>query len=266
VQINQSGTYWYHAHNRGQYPDGLRGPLVVHDSASPYKDQYDEEIILTVSDWYYQQMPSQIKTYLSHSENESGGMPTPNATLLNDSQNIKFNFKPGKTYLVRIISMAAFTTHLVHFDQHLMKIVEIDGVYTEPSVADSLAVTSAQRYSVLIQARNNTNQNFAFSSTMAPQQFASPPVGVQTTVYGTLVYNDMKPMPLSSNSTALPKFNVTDDFGLVPTDHQPLLGPVDHRVTLNVNLVTMNGTNRSARPTAQFAHANILIAMRIGRL
>jgi FtsP/CotA-like multicopper oxidase with cupredoxin domain len=41
-----------HSHNMGQYPDGLRGPLIIHDPWDPYQNQYDEEIILTVSDWY----------------------------------------------------------------------------------------------------------------------------------------------------------------------------------------------------------------------
>ena len=36
----------------GQYPDGLRGPLIVHDPNDPYVGTYDEEVILTVSDWY----------------------------------------------------------------------------------------------------------------------------------------------------------------------------------------------------------------------
>jgi iron transport multicopper oxidase len=38
----------------GQYPDGLRGPLIVHEpqGQDPFKGQYDEEVILTVSDWY----------------------------------------------------------------------------------------------------------------------------------------------------------------------------------------------------------------------
>lgn len=35
----------------GQYPDGFRGPMIVHDPVDPYKGQYDEEVILTVSDW-----------------------------------------------------------------------------------------------------------------------------------------------------------------------------------------------------------------------
>lgn len=40
-----------HSHNMGQYPDGLRGPLIVHDPQDPFQGQYDEEVILTVSDW-----------------------------------------------------------------------------------------------------------------------------------------------------------------------------------------------------------------------
>jgi iron transport multicopper oxidase len=36
----------------GQYPDGLRGPLIVHDTEDPFVGKYDEEVILTVSDWY----------------------------------------------------------------------------------------------------------------------------------------------------------------------------------------------------------------------
>lgn len=41
-----------HSHNMGQYPDGLRGPLIVQDPFDPYKDQYTDEEILIISDWY----------------------------------------------------------------------------------------------------------------------------------------------------------------------------------------------------------------------
>ena len=41
-----------HSHNMGQYPDGLRGPLIVHDPEDPYKGKYADEFILTISDWY----------------------------------------------------------------------------------------------------------------------------------------------------------------------------------------------------------------------
>ena len=32
-EASPAGSYWYHSHNKGQYPDGLRGPMVVHEKS-----------------------------------------------------------------------------------------------------------------------------------------------------------------------------------------------------------------------------------------
>jgi iron transport multicopper oxidase len=40
-----------HSHNMGQYPDGFRGPLIVHNPEDPYLDDYEDDQLLTVSDW-----------------------------------------------------------------------------------------------------------------------------------------------------------------------------------------------------------------------
>jgi FtsP/CotA-like multicopper oxidase with cupredoxin domain len=63
-QVSQPGTYWYHSHTRGQYPDGLRGPLIIHDPDFPYLGQYDEELILSVSDWYHDQMTDLLPGFI----------------------------------------------------------------------------------------------------------------------------------------------------------------------------------------------------------
>ena len=89
-------------------PDGLRGPFIVHDPNDPYADQYDEELVLTFSDWYHLQMPGLIGYYLSPEQNPSGAEPEPSAAVFNDMELASLNVEPGKTYLVRIISMAAF--------------------------------------------------------------------------------------------------------------------------------------------------------------
>jgi iron transport multicopper oxidase len=47
-----------------------------------------------------------------------------------------------------------------------MRVVEVDGIYTEPMDAEMLYVTAAQRYSVLVTAKNDTNSNFAFVGSM----------------------------------------------------------------------------------------------------
>lgn len=72
--VTQPGTYWYHSHVDGQYPDGLRGALIVHDPENPYADQFDEELVLTLSDWYHDEMPGLISSFLSVT-NPTGAEP-----------------------------------------------------------------------------------------------------------------------------------------------------------------------------------------------
>lgn len=150
---------------RGQYPDGLRGPLIVNDPENPFKDQYDEEIVLTFSDWYHQSMPKLMSGFISIA-NPSGAEPVPQAALINDTQNLDVKIEPGKTYMFRMINIGAFAAQYVWFEDHTMRVVEVDGIYTEPSDAEMLYMAAAQRYSVLITAKNDTSSNFAFVGSM----------------------------------------------------------------------------------------------------
>jgi len=163
--VDQPGTYWYHSHVRGQYPDGLRAPLIVHDPESPFTGQYDEEVVLSVSDWYHEQMPNLIKTFISVA-NPTGAEPVPKSALMNDSQNVTFAMEAGKTYFFRIVNIGAFAGQYLWMEGHNMTIVEVDGIYTEPTEASMIYVTVAQRYGVLITARNDTSSNFAIIGSM----------------------------------------------------------------------------------------------------
>jgi iron transport multicopper oxidase len=164
-QIKQPGTYWYHSHMAGQYPDGLRGALVVNDPDSPYKGHYDEERVLTVSDWYHDQMPGLIKGFLSLS-NPTGAEPVPQSALMNETQNLTVPVEAGKTYMFRIINIGAFAAQHIWFEDHTMRIVEVDGIYTEPAEAQMIYVTAAQRYSVLITMKDGSSSNSAFVGSM----------------------------------------------------------------------------------------------------
>ena len=163
--INQPGTYWYHSHEKGQYPDGLRGPLIIHDPDSPFKDKYDEERVLSVSDWYHDQMPGLIDFFMSKF-NPSGAEPVPQAALFNETQDLKVPVEPGKTYLFRMVNIGAFAGQYIWFEGHNMSIVEVDGVYTEPAEASMIYLSAAQRCSFLITAKNETDANFAFVASM----------------------------------------------------------------------------------------------------
>jgi len=165
--------------------------------------------------------------------NPSGAEPVPQAALFNDTQNLTVKIEPGKTYLFRMVNMAAFAAQYVWFEEHTMRIVEVDGVYTEPTEASMLYITAAQRYSVLITAKNDTSSNFAFVGSMDEDLFDTVPDGLNPNVTGWLVYDEKKEMPTPKDIDSFESF---DDFNLVPYDKQTVFDRVDQTVTLDMNM------------------------------
>ena len=111
-------------------------------------------------------MPSQLLNWFISYANPTGAEPVPNAALMNDTQNLTVKIEPGKTYMFRMVNLAAFAAQYVWFEGHTMRIVEVDGVYTEPADAEMIYMTAAQRYSVLITAKNDTSANFAIQGSI----------------------------------------------------------------------------------------------------
>lgn len=48
--------------------------------------------------------------------------------IVNDQSDAKFYFEPGKTYRMRLLNMAGFTTFYYSIDGHEFDIIETDGV------------------------------------------------------------------------------------------------------------------------------------------
>jgi iron transport multicopper oxidase len=165
LEINQPGTYWYHSHDKGQYPDGLRAPLIVHDPDSPFKGQYDQEYVLSVSDWYHDEMQTLIPKFINLA-NPTGAEPIPDSVLFNDTQNLAVAIEPGKKYMFRMINIGAFAAQYIWFENHTMTIIEVDGIYTEPVDVDMIYLAAAQRCSFFITAKDDTSANYAFVSSM----------------------------------------------------------------------------------------------------
>lgn len=131
----------------------------------PYKDSFDEEIVLSLSDWYHEEMRTLIPRFLNK-KNPTGAEPVPQNGLLNDTQNLTVSIQPGKTYLFHVVNIGAFAGQYLWFEGHNMTIIEVDGVYTEEVEASMIYVSAAQRYSFLLTTRNDTTQNFAFVGSM----------------------------------------------------------------------------------------------------
>lgn len=161
--VDQPGTYWYHSHTQGQYPDGLRGLLIIHDPRTPF--QYDEEVVLTVSDWYHDRM-SVLQPRFMSKYNPTGAEPVPNSALMNDTQNLTIPMVPERTYLFCMANIGAFAGQYIWIEGHNMTVVEIDGVYVHHVETSMIYVAAAQRCSFLLKAMNETAQNFPIIASM----------------------------------------------------------------------------------------------------
>lgn len=114
-----------------------------------------------------------------------------------------------------------------------MRIVEVDGVWTEEALADRLYITPAQRYSVLLTTKDSGSDNFPIVGAMDKELFDVIPDGLNPNVTGWLVYDTTKPLPQAALAEDLAYF---DDIGLVPYDGLEVFDNVDYSLQLDVRM------------------------------
>ncbi|ODV92325.1 hypothetical protein CANCADRAFT_42935 [Tortispora caseinolytica NRRL Y-17796] len=253
---DQSGTYWWHSHTEGQYPDGIRAALIINDPEDPYADMYEEAFTLTISEWYHDLVSDLVKSFISVA-NPTGAEPIPDSGLINDSQNVTYSLKPNTTYKFRIINYGAFVSQYIWFEGHNMTIIEVDGVDVEPYESEMIYITVAQRYSVLITTKSEEelvklNQAvFPFVTSIDLDMLDTLPDTLNWNTTGWLVYetdavdNSTRPDPALLDGS-FDDLNWTDDFYLTPLVVQDLItdDEVDQTITVNVTMQTRgNGAN-----------------------
>ncbi|PKS11058.1 hypothetical protein jhhlp_002819, partial [Lomentospora prolificans] len=233
--VKQPGTYWYHAHIGAQYSDGLRAPLIVHDRGDPFNRDFDEEYTLTLSDWYHDQTPVLLEQLFEIS-NVQARPPLPKSGLINDGQGSTYKFAPGKKYKFRIINVSALAGVIFSIDDHVLTIVEVDGIYTQPADAEQIYLTAGQRYSVIVEARDCAESNYAINAVfdLNPDYHTpSPQIGFNINATGCIEYDSSFEVP---GQTIVNQFNIFDDMWLEPYDEEPLLGEPDQQITMDFRL------------------------------
>ena len=181
-----------------------RGPFIIHDPKPPF--HFDEELTLTFSDWYHEQMPDLIYNYQSYSGEAADGTPTPTGgSLINSGKNVSIPVKPNKTYYVHIICPSSYQGIAWIFDGHPMTVVEVDGIYVDPVSVGYLGnmtrIAPGQRWGVLIQTKNDTSKNYAIWDSMDVNMLfinkgiIPPPKDYNTNATAWLVYDENAPLP-----------------------------------------------------------------------
>lgn len=206
---------------------------------------YKSYLILSKSR-YHTQVPDLLKIYESPS-NPSGAEPIPDSVLINDGQPAVYPVEAGKTYLFRVLNIGAFPSFYFNIDGHDFEIVEMDGVYTQPTTAKTFIVGAAMRYGILVTAKEGASGNFDIAALVDTSffrdvsQFKSSPV-----VHATLQYDASQPAPFARTQAELIPAILPpiDDLTVKPLDNQPLLGPVTNQLIVDFTHGIVDGIPR----------------------
>ncbi|CAM6078940.1 unnamed protein product [Sphagnum tenellum] len=203
--VDRAGTYFYHGHLAMQRVAGLFGLLIVSlPSGKTEPFSYDGgDLSVLLSDWYhksiYQQelglssIPFQFvgepqslliqgrgkyNCSLDLPPGGSAASSSPDCLQCNATNPACAPFvlpvQPGKTYRLRIGSMATLSSLNFKIENHNLTVVAADGRYVEPFVVDNLDVYSGQSYSVLLTANQDPTQNYWVGVNVRGRKPATP--------------------------------------------------------------------------------------------
>ncbi|KAJ7138427.1 Fet3 protein [Mycena crocata] len=258
----QVGTYWVHAHASGQYVDGLRAPLVLHANKESYT--YDAEFTVILGDWYHDEHSVLLDQFINIA-NPGGAEPVPDSGLIYFAQNgaylgpksgstpssgtaVGFNenatlpFEAGKTYRLRVVNTSGFAMFFFWIDGHDMRVIEVDGTDIEEFPIDLLTLTVAQRYSVLVTARNDSTTNWAIHANMDTDMFDQVPPALNPNSTASVTYDAS--FSLTEPAT-IDEYTGVDDISMVPLTVESAPTPTQ-TIELEVLFDTMDdGTNHA---------------------
>ena len=201
--IKQTGTYWYHAHSKGQEQDGLYGSLVL---APADKDSIkaDRDYVVVLSDFtdeesgsimanlkmasdYYNYARRTIGDFIKDADQKGlkkawantkmWGEMRMSPTDLSDvsgytflingktpDQNWTGLFKPGERVRLRFINASSMSFYDVRIPGLKMQVVAADGQNVEPVSVDEFRFGVAETYDVIVTLQDDKAYTIAAES------------------------------------------------------------------------------------------------------
>ncbi|KAJ3064087.1 hypothetical protein HDU99_004587 [Rhizoclosmatium hyalinum] len=209
---DQVGTYWWHAHFKSQYINGLRGPFIIKDPRDPYLRQYDYDLTVTLTDFFHNGSDYLLNNIFYNANNTNADEPVPESGLIggvgrydcsitqsknknckNNNPLKQYTVTPGKRYRIRLINTAAQAHYTFSIDGHNLTVIEQDGVYTDPTVVNEISIHTAQRYSFILTA-NAAASNYWIRAVMFDTWTPTPTNlnGLNMDVRAILSYSTVK--------------------------------------------------------------------------
>lgn len=200
-KVDKAGTYFYHGHFGLQRSGGIYGSLIVDLPAGKKEPfSYDAELSIILNDWWHKSVYEQ-ELGLNSVPFKFGGEPqslliegrgryncsllpqnattAPPGCLVCNSTDPRcaphvLPVTPGKTYRLRIASVASLSSLNFILEGHKMTVVQADARNVQPFVVDNLDVYSGQSYDVLFTANQDASKNYWASINVRGRKPATP--------------------------------------------------------------------------------------------
>lgn len=149
------------------------GALIIHNLHEVYGADYDDELVIMLSDWSHLSGQTNANWFLSPAS--GGNEPIPYSGLINGKGSYNcsyttlpcdpneqhpavFNVERGKRYRVRIVNTSAMAVFYFSIQGHKLHVIEVDGVDTIKVSLDRIPIAPAQRYSAIVEMNGNEEE------------------------------------------------------------------------------------------------------------
>ncbi|RJE18349.1 Multicopper oxidase [Aspergillus sclerotialis] len=161
IPMDQSGTFWYHAHSGVHRADGLYGGFVVHEPApkstvrgllsKEAKYAYEKELLLLIGDWYHRPADQVLAWYMRAASD--GNEPVSDSLLINgvgsfdcnmavparpvdcEQSQVDFSFlnvNRNVDYRIRVVNTGSLAGFTLTFEHEKLELIQLDGIDVEP--------------------------------------------------------------------------------------------------------------------------------------
>ncbi|KAJ2757944.1 ferroxidase fet3 [Coemansia sp. BCRC 34490] len=234
VALEQAGTYWIHSHSKSQTADGLRLPLVVRDAKEKRIYAYDDEIVVSLQDWFRESATDLMRQFSSADPHVRFRPVIPYAIVGGRcATNARLHFVRGKTYRIRLANIGSSFDFHFSIDAHPLRIIEVDGIAVRAHAARGVTLGAGQRASVLVTAMSDATEaswNYVFHADMYTELLEMPRYN-PLNFTGVIEYSaDARTRREHDGGAA---WTTVEDQDLEPLDREPLLPEPDMSVTLD---------------------------------
>ncbi|MCO5570339.1 hypothetical protein L7F22_024058 [Adiantum nelumboides] len=191
---DQIGSFFYYPSLNFQKAAGGFGGIAIANREIilvPFT-QPDGDFTILIGDWY-----NTDHKVLKDTLDQGYILSNPNGVLINGQKPMDANFwvKPGGTYRFRISNVGLSTSLNFRFASHSMRVVEVEGTYSNQDYFDSLDIHVGQSYSVLVTMNQVPGDYYIMAS---PRFAENIPDGVAILKYinsGNSNGNPIYPIP-----------------------------------------------------------------------